>query len=183
MAEPFYAEIRMFPYTFAPRDWARCEGQLMPVWENQALFSLLGTTYGGDGRNNFGLPNLKGRTPMHPGSGRGLTRRVLGQVTGEPWTTLTLQQLPQHDHGVQVSKKTDPETDTPASNTLPHLLEQINPKALKKAYRNTPDLQKTVAMAPETVSSEGGSQPHLNRQPYLSMYFCIALIGIWPSRS
>ena len=164
MAEPFLSEIRIMSFVFAPRGWARCDGQLLPINQNQALFSLLGTTYGGDGRVNFALPDLRARTPIHVGNGH-----TLGERGGEDAHTLSLAELPTHAHVLQASSSTGNAPVT-TSNIL-----AANPSAL---YHPAADL---TPMHAGSVTSVGGSQAHLNDQPFLGLSFCIALQGIFPS--
>ena len=167
MAEPFLSEIRLMSFVFAPKGWALCNGQLLPINQNQALFSLLGTTYGGDGRVNFALPDFRGRVPLHVGSGH-----TLGERGGEQAHTLSLAEMPVHSHLVQVASVAAT-TDSPETLTNPAM---ATPRApLFKAP------QQPVPLAPQAVSSVGGSQPHLNMQPFLTVSFCIALQGIFPS--
>jgi microcystin-dependent protein len=167
MAEPFLAEIRIMSFGFPPKGWALCDGQLMPINQNQALFSLLGTTYGGDGRVNFGLPDLQGRTPMHMGNGH-----TLGEKAGEQGHTLSIQELPQHTHTFKAS--TNPgDTNLPAGNVLAN-------SAPNNLYG---PVQNLTAMHASAVTSIGGSQAHLNMQPFLTLSFCIALQGIFPSQT
>ncbi|MEQ1920905.1 MAG: tail fiber protein [Pyrinomonadaceae bacterium] len=164
MAEPFLTEIRLMSFNFAPRGWALCDGQLLPINQNQASFSLLGTTYGGDGRVNFGLPDLRGRTPIHVGSGH-----VLGERAGEAAHTLTINELPTHSHTLNASGAAA-NTNVPSNDRL---LGTIN-----NAYAAASNL---VGLAPAEITSVGGSQAHQNMQPYLAINFCIALQGIFPS--
>ena len=175
MSEPFTAEIRIFAGNFAPRGWAFCNGQLLPISQNTALFSLIGTTYGGDGRSTTALPNLKGRVPMHPGRGPGLTSRRLGQRGGVEMVSLTEAQMPNHTHALLGSEEdgedNDPNNET-SFGTLP-LVEAI--------YQTGTTNQ--VSMADQALPSAGGSQPHNNLQPFLVMNFIIALVGLYPSRS
>jgi microcystin-dependent protein len=163
MAEPFLSEIRIMSFNFAPRGWALCNGQLLPINQNQALFSLLGTTYGGNGQTTFGLPNLQGRTPTHVG--QGLT---LGQVGGEPAHTLSINELPTHVHLAQASSTVG---DSAAANNT----------VLANALNNYGPPNNLTTLDPSTVSNVGGSQAHLNMQPFLVLNFCIALQGIFPS--
>ena len=166
MADPFLSEIRIMSFGFPPKGWAQCNGQLLPINQNQALFSLLGTTYGGDGRVNFGLPNLQGRVPIHFSNGF-----TLGQVGGETAHTLSISELPIHTHGAQASS--NPAEVSIATN-------QAYLGAVNNAYAAPANL---VAMAAGEISSIGGSQPHENMQPYLTLSFCIALQGIFPSQN
>lgn len=172
MSEPFIAEIRIFAGTFAPRGWAFCNGQLLPIAQNTALFSLIGTTYGGDGRTTTALPNLEGRAPMHPGRGPGLTTRRLGELGGTETVTLTEAQMPNHNHTVWA-------TDEAAEETAPS-----NTTAFGRARGGAPYASGTpsAVMAPQMLSEAGGSQPHNNMQPYLAINFIIALVGLYPSR-
>jgi microcystin-dependent protein len=166
MAEPFLSEIRIMSFGFAPKGWALCNGQLLPINQNQALFSLLGTTFGGDGRVNFGLPNLQGRTPIHVGQGH-----ALGERGGEQAHTLSIAEIPTHTHSVQVSNQQGDQT-VPTGNILA--------RSHYNLYGNPANL---IALALDTVSNVGGSQAHLNMQPFLVLNFCIALQGIFPSPS
>ncbi|HNL39145.1 MAG TPA: tail fiber protein [Saprospiraceae bacterium] len=168
MATPFLAEIKLFSFNFAPKGWALCNGQLMPINQNQALFSLLGTTYGGDGRVNFGLPDLRGRVPMHVGNGH-----VQGERAGEEAHTLSVGEMPVHNHIVNAVAPNDSSgnTNLPANA----LLSNTAPAEL---YASGPGSLSPVA---QTISVAGGSQPHENRQPFLVLNFCVALQGIFPS--
>lgn len=167
MAEPFLSEIRIMSFGFNPKGWAMCNGQLLPINQNQALFSLLGTTFGGDGQVNFALPDLRGRTPIHVGSGH-----TLGERGGEQAHTLSIAELPTHTH-VMSGNSADATSDTPDSTmTLA--------KAAIDMYRSATNL---VAMNTEITGNTGGSQAHLNMQPFLTLTFCIALQGIFPSPS
>jgi microcystin-dependent protein len=167
MAEPFLGEIRVFSFVFAPKGWALCNGQLLPINQNQALFSLLGTTFGGDGRVNFALPDLRARVPLHVGNGV-----VLGQKAGEQAHTVTISETPTHAHVVNATTA-GATTSTPA-NTL--LTAQSSAQSLYASAAS--NLQ---AMAAAAVSNVGGSQAHVNMQPFLTLSFCIALQGIFPS--
>jgi len=175
MSEPFIAEIKIFAGNFAPRGWALCNGQLLPIAQNTALFSLVGTTYGGDGRTNFGLPNLQGRAPIHPGSGPGLTRRLLGQTGGAETVTLTEAQTPSHAHQAQASLGTA-YANVPSTSTL------LARTPTQYTYAND-SADEAVDMAPDSLGVTGGGQPHTNMQPYLAINFVIALVGIYPSRN
>ena len=167
MAEPFLAEIRIMSFNFPPKGWALCNGQLLPINQNQALFALLGTTYGGNGQTNFALPNLRGQVPIHFGN-----QFTLGERAGQEVHTLTMSEMPTHLHQVNITAA-DATTDTPANNLV------LGTAALD-LYRDPTNL---VAMEPGIVGSVGGSQPHENRHPYLVLNFCIALQGIFPSRN
>jgi microcystin-dependent protein len=164
MSEPFLAEIRLMSFGYAPRGWAFCNGQLLPINQNQALFSLLGTSYGGDGRTNFALPDLRGRVPIHTGNGH-----VLGEKAGATTHTLSSAQMPAHTHTLQASA-TRGASLAPTGNVLASALAYRAPTAL-------------TSLSPESITSVGGSQPHENMQPYLTINFCIALQGIFPSQS
>ncbi|HEX7922374.1 MAG TPA: tail fiber protein [Bradyrhizobium sp.] len=163
MADPFLSEIRMMTFNFAPKGWAFCNGQLLPLNQNQPLFSLLGTVYGGNGQTNFALPNLQGRTPMHVGNGH-----VLGELGGEQAHTLSINEMPQHTH-IANATNTNGALLVPANNVL---------GALNNAYAAPAAL---TALAPGSISTVGGSQAHQNMQPFLTINFCIALQGIFPS--
>ena len=172
MSEPFVGEIRMFAGNFAPRGWAFCDGQLLAVSQNDALFSLLGTIYGGDGRTTFGLPDLRGRIPIHAGHGPGLSERRLGAKGGSETETLTVNQLPSHGHPLTGSNAAATTTDPVGNAPAQGLADYLNP-------RPPPALQ----MSNQALSNTGGSQPHTNMMPYLCVSFIIALFGIYPSRS
>lgn len=167
MATPFIGQIQMFSFNFPPRFWARCDGQLLPINQNQALFSILGTTYGGNGTTNFALPDLRGRTPLHFGQGPGLSNRSLGQVGGAENVTLLTSQLPSHSH-TPAANNAAPTIGTPAGN----LWAQGNYSATGGS-----------SMAAGDIGNAGGNQPHANLSPYLTVNFCIALSGIFPSRN
>lgn len=164
MAEPFLSEIRIMSFGFAPKGWALCDGQLLPINQNQALFSLLGTTYGGDGRVNFGLPDLRGRASIHVGSGH-----TLGERGGEQAHTLSISELPTHAHVANASA-TNATQALPANNVLAR-----TPKEIYRAPTNL------TSLPPATVANFGGSQAHLNMQPFLVLNFSIALQGVFPS--
>lgn len=168
MSEPFVAEIRIFAGNFAPRSWAFCNGQLLPVSQNTALFSLIGTTYGGDGRSTMALPDLQGRVPMHPGRGPGLTSRRLGESGGVETVTLSEAQMPQHAHPLYGSEERA-EGTSPADSYLGEGTDMFHGSA---------DAQ----MAQPMLQATGGSRPHDNLQPFLPMSFIIALQGLYPSR-
>ncbi len=177
MSEPFLAEIRIFGFNFPPRGFAQCDGQILPISQNQALFSLLGTTYGGDGRTTFALPELRGRTPLHRGMAPGgASDHRLGEKSGTEGVTLSTAQLPAHTHTARASTATadspTPVPSTTGKNTLARSVHEI--------YRDP------VALAPMrdgTLSNAGSSQAHENMQPYLAINFCIARTGLFPSRN
>lgn len=171
MSEPFVGEIRMFAGNFAPRGWAFCDGQLLAVSNNDALFSLLGTIYGGDGRTTFGLPDLRGRIPVHAGSGPGLSDRRLGAKSGSESVTVTAAQLASHTHALQASSAAAT-TPNPATNVLSETVTD-------RVYR---DDATDVDMASSAISSIGGSRDHTNLMPFICINFIIALVGIYPSR-
>ncbi|HZG09915.1 MAG TPA: tail fiber protein [Allosphingosinicella sp.] len=172
MADPFVAEIRMFPFNFAPRGWAWCNGQLLPLSQNTALFALLGTTYGGDGKSNFALPNLQGSAPMHPGQGPGLSLYDLGEAGGSETVTLLESEMPAHTHALRAA--VDPANVIQATGTT-----TFSRSAGGNAYAPAPS---NTNLAPQTLAPTGGSLPHNNMMPYLTVYFCIALQGVFPSR-
>ena len=173
MADPFVAEIRIFPFNFAPRGWAWCDGQLLPLSQNTALFSLLGTTYGGNGKSNFALPDLQGRAPMHPGQGPGLSLHDLGETGGSETVTLLESEIPAHSHALR-GNNTLGDTPSPLNHTLA--------RYSNNAYQQTTNAG-LVSMAPESLPPAGGDQPHNNLQPYLTFYFAIALQGVFPPRT
>ncbi len=174
MADPFVAEIRIFGFNFAPTGWAFCDGQLLPISQNTALFSLLGTTYGGDGKSNFALPNLQGQVPMHPGQGPGLSLHNLGESGGSDTVTLLTSQIPGHNHALMASAQ-PAEDSSPAGEALG--------RSVGAALYQTNTAQNLVAMAPEALAPSGGGQPHNNLMPYLTLTFCIALQGVYPPRT
>jgi microcystin-dependent protein len=165
MAEPFLSEIRIMSFVFPPKGWALCDGQLLPINQNQALFSLLGTTFGGDGRVNFGLPDLRGRAPIHVGSGH-----TLGERGGEQAHTLSISEIPTHTHALMGT--TNVAANSPSNTTV---LGKSNPQSVYAGASNL------VTMDPRSIGNVGGSQAHLNMQPFLILSFCIALQGIFPS--
>jgi microcystin-dependent protein len=169
MSEPFIGQIQIFPYNFAPRGWAFCNGQIMSIAQNTALFSLLGTTYGGNGQTTFALPDLRGRVPVSAGQGPGLSNYVLGEVIGTENVTLLSTQMPQHNHGLNASTGTKVGT-TPAGNVLGGASIYITA---------APD----SVMAPASIGPAGGNQPFSVIQPLLCLNYCIALEGIFPSRN
>ena len=167
MAEPFLSEVRIMSFVFAPKGWALCNGQLLPINQNQGLFSLLGTTFGGDGRVNFALPDLRGRTPIHVGSGH-----TLGERGGEQAHTISIAELPTHTH---VASGTSASTDPSGTNIATGNLLASGPGEIYAGANNL------VAMHASMIANVGGSQAHLNMQPFLTLSFCIALQGIFPS--
>lgn len=171
MSEPFVGEIRMFAGNFAPRGWAFCDGQLLAVSQNDALFSLLGTIYGGDGRTTFGLPDCRGRIPLHAGDGPGLSNRRLGSRGGAEKVTLTVNQLPSHGHPLTGSTANGLLAD-PGGNML------AGSAVLEPYEEETP----TTNMASSAITHVGGSRSHTNLQPFLCIHFIIALFGIYPSQ-
>ncbi len=173
MSEPFIAEVRIFAGNFAPRGWAFCDGQLLPIAQNTALFSLIGTTYGGDGRTTTALPNLQGRAPMHPGRGPGLTARRLGQRSGVEMVSLSEAQMPNHTHSLN------------GTSSVATVFTPDNTSAFARgsgaAYKT--DATSLVDLASGSLQNTGGSQAHNNLQPFLTLNFIIALVGLYPSRS
>ena len=173
MADPFVAEIRIFGFNFAPKGWAMCNGQLLPISQNTALFALLGTYYGGDGKSTFALPNLQGSAPLHQGQGQGLSEYVIGQVGGSQFVTLLDSEMPFHNHSLMAA--TDP-------------AELGAPDPTRSMARSQPNIYKQPAnanpqpMALQAVSVNGGSFPHNNMMPYRTLNFCIAMQGIVPPR-
>ncbi len=173
MSEPFLAQIQIFGFNFAPQGWALCAGQIMAISQNTALFSLLGTTYGGDGKTNFALPNLKGRVPIHSGQGPGLTLRDLGEQAGEEFVTLLTSEIPAHNHSATCNPAVGTSYD-PAGNVWCHDAGETN-----EYSSGNPAGQ----MSPNALTPSGGGQPHNNMQPYLVLNYCIALVGIFPARN
>ena len=176
MSDQFLAEIRIFPFNFPPTGWAFCNGQIMPISQNTALFALLGTTYGGDGKSTFALPNLQGDVPMQPGQGQGLSLRDLGEIGGAETVTLLVSEIPVHTHSI-LGINTPPPAN--AGTPDPSL-------ALARSSGTTAYLSPVAnlgMMAPQALAPAGGSLPHNNMQPYLTLNFCIALQGIFPPRS
>lgn len=172
MSDPFIAEVKIWAGNFAPRNWAFCNGQLLPISQNTALFSLVGVTYGGDGRNTFALPDLQGRAPMHPGNGPGLAPRRLGERGGVETVTLTANQMPAHNH-------------TLGAQSSPGDLSDPTERSLARssggfAYHA---VDSTVQMDAQALTNTGNGQPHNNMQPFLALSFIIALMGIYPARS
>jgi microcystin-dependent protein len=177
MANPFLAEIRIFPFNFAPTGWAMCNGQIMPLSQNTALFSLLGTTYGGDGKSNFALPNLQGQGAMHPGQGPGLSLRDLGEQSGEQTVTLLTTEMAAHTHQFGGAVAANGTSQFPTSNIWAQAPAGRGALAI---YHEAPA---TVAVNPNCMPVAGGDLPHNNLQPYLTLNFCIALQGVYPPRT
>ncbi len=176
MADPFLAEIRIFPFNFAPTGWAFCNGQLLPISQNTALFSLLGTFYGGDGKSTFALPDLQGSAPMQPGQGQGLSLRDLGEQSGVESITLLTSEIPVHTHTVMANS-----VPPPSNAGVPDPSVSLARSSGATVYLNPP--ANLGMMAPQTLALAGGGLPHNNMQPYLTLNFCIALQGIFPPRS
>ncbi|HKX83980.1 MAG TPA: tail fiber protein [Pyrinomonadaceae bacterium] len=171
MSDPYIGEIRMFGGSFAPAGWAFCNGQLLPISENDALFTLIGTTYGGDGQETFALPNLQSRTPLHAGTGPDGTTYQLGETGGVETVTLTVNQIPLHNHAMLASNDI-PTASNPQNNVIG--------QAAAKIYRvGNP----STTLHPQTIGIAGGSQPHENVQPYLCVSFIISLFGIFPQQT
>lgn len=176
MSEPFLAEVRIVGFNFAPRGWAFCDGQILPINQNQSLYSLLGTTYGGDGRTSFALPDLRGRTPIHVGRSNGGGDHREGQKSGEETHTLAVNEMPQHRHVAQAfSEQAD--SGDPSNRLL-----SDPPLSVGQIY-SARDADLNVQMNSQMVFNVGGSQAHDNMQPYLAVNFCIALQGLFPSRN
>jgi len=171
--DPFVAEIRIFPFNFAPKGWAFCDGQILPLSQNTALFSLLGTTYGGDGKSNFALPDMQGNAPMHPGQGPGLSLHDLGETGGSETVSLLESEIPSHNHQLRADVLDIADTNV-VSPTASFALSGGG-----TLYQDT----KNVLMADQALVPAGGDQPHNNMQPYLTLSFCIALQGVYPPRT
>ncbi|MDB6025630.1 MAG: phage tail protein [Verrucomicrobiales bacterium] len=173
--DPFVAEIRIFPFNFAPKGWAWCDGQLLPLSQNTALFSLLGTTYGGDGKSNFALPDLQGRAPMHPGQGPGLSLHDLGETGGSETVTLLESEMPSHPHTLRTHNSDQADAQNPSAST------SLAQSANGFAYQSTVN-QNLTTLADNALVPAGSDQPHNNMMPYLTFYFCIAMQGVFPPR-
>ncbi|HRG17160.1 MAG TPA: tail fiber protein [Pseudomonadota bacterium] len=171
--DPFVAEIRIFPFNFAPRGWAWCDGQLLPLSQNTALFSLLGTTYGGNGKSNFALPDLQGRAPMHPGQGPGLSLHDLGETGGSETVSLLESEIPSHAHTFMVRNDIGEDRIVASNESLA--------RSTGGLLYATP--ASMVPMSDLALPPAGGDQPHNNMMPYLTFYFCIALQGVFPPRT
>ena len=172
MADPFVAEIRIFPFNFAPKGWAFCDGQLLPISQNTALFSLLGTFYGGDGKSTFALPNLQGSAPLHAGQGQGLSEYFLGQTGGTDFISLIESEMPAHSHGWNASNA-EGISQAPGDQLTAAGVGGISLYAAPAS---------PTQLAFQALSPAGGSQPHNNMMPYLTLNFCIALQGVFPPR-
>jgi microcystin-dependent protein len=174
MSDQFVAEIRMFAFNFPPTGWAFCDGQLLPLSQNTALFSLLGTTYGGDGKSNFALPDLQGSAAIQPGQGAGLSEILLGEMSGVESITLLLSEIPIHTHRVEANSFDPADLNTPSASRVLALSSGV------AAYQ--PTVSPAVAMSPQAITPAGGGLPHNNMMPYLTVNFCIALQGVFPAR-
>jgi microcystin-dependent protein len=170
--DPFVAEIRILPFNFAPKGWAFCDGQILPLSQNTALFSLLGTTYGGDGKSNFALPNMQGSAPMHPGQGPGLSLHDLGETGGSDTVTLLVSEIPSHSHSMSVSGQAGL-NNTPAGQLF----------AVGAGINLYAPAANLTAMSDSALAPTGGDQSHNNRMPYLTLNFCIAMQGVFPPRT
>jgi microcystin-dependent protein len=179
MSDPFIGEIRPMPYLFAPQFFTFCDGQLMPISQNQALYAVIGPQFGGDGRTTMGIPNLKGRAPIGAGTGPGLSPHFIGQFSGSASVALTEQQLPSHDHTAHAAFA--PSVDN-APNNQSYLGITLSAETGPIKGYAAPDAN-TVQMSPSALASAGGGQPHENRQPFLGLNFCMALEGLFPSRN
>jgi microcystin-dependent protein len=180
MSSPFVAEIRMFGFNFAPTGWAQCNGQLLPISQNTALFSLLGTFYGGDGKSTFALPNIEGSVAVHQGQGQGLSEYFLGQQGGEEAVTLLTSEMPSHNHSLSVTTATGT-TNTSQNNQMGKGASGNPVSGLTQAKFYSTVAPQT-AMNPQALALAGGSLPHNNMMPYLTVNFCIAMQGVFPPR-
>ena len=174
MSDPFVAEIRIFPFNFPPKGWAFCNGQILPISQNTALFSLLGTTYGGDGKSTFALPDMQGNAPLQQGQGPGLSLYDLGEMTGTQTVTLLQTEMPAHNHFLRAY------TGDPADSRIPNPNEALGTPSPGLLYDAT-NAQLSL-MAPQAFSPTGGNLPHNNMMPFLTLSFCIALQGVFPAR-
>jgi microcystin-dependent protein len=175
MSSPFVAEIRIFPFNFAPKGWAFCNGQILPISQNTALFSLLGTTYGGNGQSTFALPNMQGSAPMQPGQGPGLSLHDLGETGGSETVTLLESEIPSHSHTWMAAAN-----PPPSNGGLPDPSVVLGRSSGGTGYKQVPS--NLVPMADQAIAPVGGNLPHNNMQPYLTLNFCIALQGVFPPR-
>ena len=184
MSDPFIGEIRTFGFNFAPRGWALCAGQILPISQNTALFSILGTTYGGNGQTTFALPDLRGRSAVHAGQGPGLSSYVLGEVTGSETVSVLTTQLPVHTHAVVMAAGAVPPNllTTPVAGAWAQQLWDINSQQTQPAF-HAPPAGTPATMAPQALGLTGGGQPHANQQPYLTINYCICMQGIFPARN
>ncbi|HEY0326087.1 MAG TPA: tail fiber protein [Allosphingosinicella sp.] len=174
MADPFVAEIRIFPFNFPPKGWAFCQGQLMPISQNTALFALLGTVYGGDGKSTFALPDLQGNAPLGEGQGQGLSERFLGEMSGSETVTLLQSEIPVHSHGLMSDNEDEADLDQPGPDrTLARS---------KNGFAYNPATSPLGQLAFQALPPAGGGLPHNNMMPYLTLNFCIALQGVFPPR-
>jgi microcystin-dependent protein len=179
MADAFVAEIRIFPFNFSPRGWAFCDGQLLPISQNTALFSLIGTFYGGDGKSNFALPNMQGNVPVHTGAnqpGPGLSNYVLGETGGSENVTLLESEIPSHSHAFRVGTQDFADVAVPSPSRI------LGKSTNAAAYVPASPAPTLTTMSPNALTPAGGDQPHNNMQPYLTLNFCIAMQGIFPAR-
>jgi microcystin-dependent protein len=177
MSDAFIAEIRMVGFNFPPKNWAQCDGQVLPIAQNTALFSLLGTTYGGNGTSNFALPDLRGRIPIHTGQGPGLSDYVQGQKAGVENVTLTTNQIPAHNHGGTLFANSATGTATSPTGLVPSAPAGVNPRFAKMYSSAATDTTNSTALV-----SQGGGQAHSNLMPYLSVLFVICQFGVFPAR-
>ena len=174
MSSPFVAEVRIFGCNFAPTGWAQCNGQILPISQNTALFSLLGTTYGGNGQSTFALPDMQGNVPMHPGQGAGLSQHALGEMSGSQFVTLLSSEMPAHAHTLRAHNGDQADSQNPSPNA------SLAQSANGFAYQS--NASTLVPMSFQTLAPTGGSLPHNNMMPYLTLLFCIALQGVFPPR-
>jgi microcystin-dependent protein len=179
MSNPFVAEIRIFPFTFAPKGWAFCDGQLLPISQNTALFSLLGTTYGGDGKSTFALPDLQGAAPMQQGQGSGLSQRFLGEMSGVETVTLLTSEMPVHNHSMMAHSTAG--TNANVSNAVLANASWVSGTSFGAVNAYSTTVPADTLMS-QTLAISGGSLPHNNLQPYLTLNFCIAMQGVYPAR-